>query len=42
VADPKFEILLDRCRAIRDGVVLHLSKLQTREPAPAEPDIAVA
>jgi HPt (histidine-containing phosphotransfer) domain-containing protein len=42
VADPKFEVLLARCRAIRDGVVLHLSKLQTREPVPAEPDIAVA
>jgi HPt (histidine-containing phosphotransfer) domain-containing protein len=42
VADPKFEVLLARCRAIRDGVVLHLSKLQTREPVPAEPEIAVA
>jgi hypothetical protein len=29
-------------RAIRDGVVLHLSKLLTREPVPAEPEIAVA
>ena len=42
VADPKFEVLLARCRAIRDGVVLHLSKLQTREPVPAEPEIVVA